>query len=51
MDVMDIIIVYMMNRYDYCLYDEWMEWAGNIEEPVMPSLRGKISQFCPQKQA
>ena len=47
MDRMDIIIVHMMNGYHYCLYDEWMEWEGNIEKPVMPSLRGKISQFCP----
>jgi hypothetical protein len=31
---MDMIIVYMVNRYDYCLYDEWMEWAGNREEQV-----------------
>jgi hypothetical protein len=53
---MDMIIVYMMNGwngqeiewiYDYCLYDEWMEWVGNREERVMPSLRGKISPFCP----
>jgi hypothetical protein len=26
---MDMIVVYMVNGYDYCLYDQWMEWAGN----------------------
>jgi hypothetical protein len=25
----------MMNGYDYCLYDEWMEWAGNRMDMII----------------